>query len=188
MNYIKIMKLFVLVAIGLFSISSKHIGPKYCTITYDNIDKFGAKISGKYPITYMETTAGCNNDCCNDVIWFLHFVCEKPYTFEQGNELAYNIFQELLNSKTNDPIFKAYIKASTFKSRGLEVKPDYFGFKIAFWDENVDRPKFPYLSLIRVFGTKMEFYYANPITQALEKPIVKQYRYSNGSLVFSENI
>ncbi len=47
--------------------------------------------------------------------------------------------------------------------------------KIAFWDENLERPKAPYLSEIDFYQGKFRYYEADPKTQALKLVLEESY-------------
>ncbi len=51
-----------------------------------------------------------------------------------------------------------------------DVAPDKIGIKLAFWDENVDRPLPPYLAQVRVVGGKILYFEANAHDQSLREP------------------
>lgn len=50
------------------------------------------------------------------------------------------------------------------------------GVRIAFWDENVERPKTPYLSEIDFYQGTFRYYEADPKTQALKLVLEESYQ------------
>ncbi len=49
------------------------------------------------------------------------------------------------------------------------------GIKLSFWDEEVNRRPFPYVSLIKVMDNRIFYYYADPTTQKLQEPIIETF-------------
>ncbi len=110
---------------------------------------------------------------------------DRKLTLEQGKRLAAEMLKMTLDLGLSTPIYERYFKelkadyqtytnSSTMQRAAAKVPervtPDLFGFKVGFWDENVDRPLYPYLAQIRAAAGKVYFYYADPKTQALQEP------------------
>ncbi len=55
-----------------------------------------------------------------------------------------------------------------------DINSSKLGFKIGFWNENVDRPLAPYLAHILVADRTVKYYYADSNTQALQEPPIEE--------------
>ena len=56
-----------------------------------------------------------------------------------------------------------------------QVNMNQIGFKIAYWDKNVERPQAPHLAEIRFIGRILYYYEADPKTQALRLVLQEPY-------------
>lgn len=63
--------------------------------------------------------------------------------------------------------------AEKYPRESAIVKNEMMSFRLAFWDENMERSFYPYLAQIQLVDHKLYYYYADPKTQALLDPIVE---------------
>lgn len=157
------LKKTLLLFISCFSFlcaGSKYSYPEdeYSNAAYEQMDHFAHKIAKEYDLKFLNT-------CLHDVItgkesgplghFGLLFTSRKNLTIEEGRILAYKLALAL--------------------SKNKKLPIDKQAFKIAFWDQEFDRPLFPYLADIRFFNELFHYSYADPKTQALEKPIIEPF-------------
>ena len=173
----------LILLLSFFFLSFKHRGPDWDVVTYNEIDSLGTKFSKIYELDYQQATSG--GDDMNDVIWLMHFFSHNKLTLPTAEKLTNDLLSSLFSIVMRKECFSNWIKQSSKLSnyRYVELKPEFFGIKIGFWDENVNRPNFPYIAQILISGTSIKYYYADPITQALQDPIVKVYDYTDARLV-----
>lgn len=98
------------------------------------------------------------------------FTSDQQLSLEQGKALAIPIVYDFLQMLSQDPAVKAYCdhEIQTSKYRfASPPRPQNIGLKIAFWDQNVNRPKNPYLAEIMFESGFFHYYEADPDTQAL---------------------
>ena len=107
--------------------------------------------------------------------WTVHWVSDKKMNLEQAKQLASTIYKSMWKEINDNPVFLAHLKEQEERHHSIEtkIKPESVGFKINFWDEDVNRPKCPYISQIRLADGVFYYYFADPETQALTKPIVQ---------------
>ncbi len=109
----------------------------------------------------------------------------RKLTLEQGKRLAADMLKLTLDIALSTPIYEHYLQAvkkDEFYVPGVapeHMGPEQFGFKVGFWDENVDRPQHPYLAQIRAAVGKVYFYYADPQTHALQEPAAEIISYND---------
>jgi hypothetical protein len=99
-------------------------------------------------------------------------------TIQSGRALALTFTKNFLNElQNNEDTAKWYAymckTRPSWYSGKLSLK--YVGIRIAFWDENVERPKAPYLSEIGFYADKFRYYEADPKTQALKLVLEESY-------------
>lgn len=178
----KIQKLLIL---SLCSIASLpllgfiHYGPTYCRNAEAAIDTIAISIAKENDLTYIGDGMGSSIGATNST-WAAFYTCLKKLTIDEACELAGKAQTALANKIYEQPFFETYYQ-ETNKSMSYRtpehVNDHSAATKIAFWDENVDRPLSPYLAEIRVINGQLLCYYADPKTQALEVPITRPFHY-----------
>ena len=90
-------------------------------------------------------------------LWDYSVVDHRQMTLPEGRKLVAEMLQTTLNQTLKDPIYQEYLRSQNMPYDS-EILTSKFGIKIAFWNENVDRPLFPYLAQIRAAEGKVYFY------------------------------
>lgn len=136
----------------------------------------GQKLHKQYDLTLLSIGLGTIAHAPNNVSYGMLFSSPKKLTLEEGINLAKTVDLALLNTVYQNPVFAKFCE---YQGYGRVVDQNFLGIRIAFWDENVDRPLYPYLAEIRIFEGNIYCYYADPKTSALEKdPIIQSYSYT----------
>lgn len=104
--------------------------------------------------------------------WGLTFTSPHHCTIDEARAIALDLKFCLLNRMYSDPVFAE--GWTRYDSRHPELYNGSLAFKIAFWDENVNRPLFPYVAQMRYINDAFYYFYADPETQSLLEPIVEQ--------------
>jgi hypothetical protein len=90
-----------------------------------------------------------------------------PMSLEQGRILAAEFVQDYWNTFKNHPLTKQYVEKRLSKRGIHEMELQHFAVKIAYWDQQVNRPPIPYLADITFCDKTFNYYQADPETQAL---------------------
>lgn len=153
--------------------SREFIGPAYSVKVERMIDDFGKKLAQKNEMKFLRSGVGAIVNS-NLTAWDLSLTSNKNWTIEQARPIIVSMIKEFLNLVLDNPDIENYIKkiSSNRPSFNSELSPRRIGFKLAFWDENVDRPLPPYLAQIKVMEGKIFYFYANPKDQSLQQPPV----------------
>lgn len=168
MKFLPIILVWFFLVTPSLSAVHKHYGPSVDRNTRNALDKFGEALAKPYQFKLL--ISGCGGIVgSTSGLWALHFTSQKKMTLDQARPLAVHMANELINFMFASPLFAEYMKLDRKGSLTL----DCIGYKIAFWDENVDRPLRPYLAEIRLRDGELYYYYADPETQALQAPLVE---------------
>lgn len=157
-----------LLTMPLLASAKEYVGPAYDVNAWKSLDAFASGLSKQYGLELLNTGVGSMMDTPK-VKWAISFVDHRPTTREQIRPMLIALIDQSWHKVSTDPVFLN----SMVYSREKAVVPANIGFKIAFWDANVDRPLYPYLAQVRVTGEQITYFYADPKTQALEAPIVE---------------
>ncbi len=142
-------------------------GPAYSVKTYKSIEVTAGELSKEYDLRLLNISVGDLADSIHSA-WGISFTSNKMMSLEDVRPLITVMITKLVRKIYQDPIFLESYKIETFRKRPLG--PDSVAFKLAFWDENVDRPLSPYLAQVRYADGQVYYYYADPKTQALSLP------------------
>lgn len=153
--------------------SYKHVGPKADVAAREALDRTAEQIAKKYRLEFLNSGLGSGLVGYTPCLWALSLVSHDNMTIDQARPIAKDIAQTLLNKIYTDPLFAAYCKTAQPRPTACTLTDDKVGFRLAFWDADVNRPLKPYLAQIRFADGKLYYHYANPQTQALEEPIVE---------------
>ena len=160
--------------------------PKDIKSLYKSFVTFADQTANKYDMQWLpmgdESAAGTGYfvDSSTSCHWAFSFISAKKLTLDETRSLAQAIAYDLAEWLfTNE----AYVKWLEKRHRVMEnIYPDTtpkvenVGFKLSFWDENVERPFWPYIAQVRFVGGELKSYYADPETQALQDPpVVEKY-------------
>lgn len=157
---------------SFFLLGATHLGPTYSTRPLYALDAFGKGLAKEYRLQFLNSGTGRLADA-EKGIWAISLVSRQQMTLEEGRQLATAIAHTLLDKVFKDPSFARYCQETSTRHRGPELKKEYIGFRLAFWDENTNRSSYPFLAQIRLADGKLYFHYADPETQALQDPIVE---------------
>lgn len=166
---------FLAFLIVLFPISSRaaqfyHGGPPLDIKAQNSLDLFSEKMAAAYGFKFITSGLGAIADSV-DAPWGRGFTCSEKFTLEEFRPIFSAFVHSFLNKIHQDPVFAEYYRSRTNDRR--QVSATSIGIKVAFWDENVNRPLFPYLAQVRFANGEIYYHYADPKTQALTEPIVE---------------
>lgn len=107
--------------------------------------------------------------------WSVHWVSDDSLNLEQAKQLASSIYDAFWKEVSTNPAFEAelQLRAQELPKIGKKIIPEMIGFKINFWDKNVNRYKPPYIAQIKLSDGILSYYFADPLTQELSQPIVQ---------------
>lgn len=149
----------------------KHYGPPYDTQPRNALDIYGEALAKQYQLKLL--LSGTGSIVKSKGTWALHFTSSQKMTLEQGRPFAEEIAKRLIGFMSSNPLFTEFFKKAENYKRSTPSIND-MGYKVAFWDEKINRPLPPYLAEIRLCDGKLYYYYANQKTQALEEPLIEQ--------------
>ncbi len=112
-------------------------------------------------------------------IWGYSVMETRDITLSEARTLAAKMLKSTLDPVLTNPLFIDYFKdrAALDRNHPSEIAPKYFGFKVTFWDKNMDRPSPSYIAQIEAVDGWVSFYYADPKTQSLQEPPAEKIRY-----------
>lgn len=99
-------------------------------------------------------------------------------TIQSGRALALTFIKDYLAElQNNKDTSKWHQYLCEDEPKWYSGKPSLnnIGVRIAFWDENVERPKTPYLSEIDFYQDTFRYYESDPKTQALKLVLKESY-------------
>jgi hypothetical protein len=139
------------------------------------LEKRSSEAIKKFIKTYQGGRFTCistGSFCLPDKAIFQVWVTAKTQeTIQSGRALAVTFIKDYLNEMQNNRDTATWYacERENWPSRySGKLSPKYIGVRIAFWDENVERPKAPYLAEIDFYEDKFLYYEADPKTQALK--------------------
>lgn len=152
-------------------------GPEYERIPRNNLSKAAITIGAPYHLKVIGASLGhiAGATHAQHVTWGLMFTSPDKLTLKEAKPMVTNVTRELLKVMYKDPSFANYFSESLRlgSSYTLRVVTDNeLAFRIDFWDENVDRPLYPYVAQIRLLQSKLYYHYADPKTQGLQEPFL----------------
>lgn len=126
-------------------------------------EAFGPVVAERCGVHHLLTGGGAMVDE-KHVMWTYAFTSNRALTIKEARPLALHIADEIWKyAECNEQSFTEYHKKPMTRSR--------FGYKLAFWDPQVNRPLSPYLAQINLVGDQLLYFYADPVTQALLPPV-----------------
>ncbi|MBA3957244.1 MAG: hypothetical protein H0X51_02455 [Parachlamydiaceae bacterium] len=136
------------------------------------IRNFGDQQEKKYNLVFLTHCTGVSILDCPEVIWAFNYRTDKKLKLEEARQLAVAMIDDYWQYFSKNPFFENYLKASfaTISWMPKDVTPKRIGFKIAFWDDQVDRYPPPYISQIRVKDGIIQYFQREPNSPALQKP------------------
>ena len=162
-------------------------GPEPCKKMYWILDDYGEQVAEKEDLLFHRTGVFLEHGSPNvgDVWYGLMFQSDRKLTLDEGQLYAATLVADFLKMLQTDPRILEY---HTWDNSGyknckcppfLTPAPDIrqVCWKLAFWDENVNRPQAPYLAEIRFEHSEFLYFVADPHTQALQ--LVKKESYQD---------
>ncbi len=141
----------------------------------DAIKNFATKYDGG---RFGFIATGTLHHLPQDAIFGLWVTAKTQETIKSGRELALAFVNAYLNELTTnkDTIKWFATECSSYPNRfSGKVSLKNVGVRIAFWDQNVERPKAPFLAQIDFQDGKFRYYEADPKTQALRLVLEEPY-------------
>lgn len=106
--------------------------------------------------------------------WAMSLVDPKAANIDQSRINAVKFADDFLKTVYSNRIFSKFIaKKNTRAKNKINFDANLIGFKITYWDENVDRRLPPHVAHVKFANSKFYYYYADPKTQYLGEPIVE---------------
>jgi hypothetical protein len=175
------LKMLTALLVCLFFCSATHVGPPCEVKAYKAFDKLGYRLADRYGLCFLNSGIGSHLVGSDKCLWALHLMGRQKLTIEEARPIASAIAQALIMNMYRDPV---YTNAQNEFTRGKNpasrpLNNDLMGFRLTFWDENMDRPLKPYVAQIRLSDSKLYYYYADSSTQALEKPIIESFQWDS---------
>jgi hypothetical protein len=150
----------------------KHMGPAYDTRARNALDLFAKEFAKKHSLIFLNSGV-CSLADAKEAIWVISLTSSQKVTLEEGRALAADLTYQLLYQVFHNPLYAHYCQKAAYLRRSADVKETFVGFRLAFWDQNTDRPLYPYLAQIRLADGNLYYHYADPETQALQEPLVE---------------
>jgi hypothetical protein len=152
------------------SLTTACTSPKYTSENYQDIDllwamdDYGERFAKSHGMKflYLGDVTGTQRS-----FYCIALLDNRPTTIEQGKKFAIYLLRDFANMMHTDGAvlncFKFYKKMSPEKPLKLPLKK--IGFKITYWDNDMNRFKPPYLAEI-IFAEGVCYYYeADPVSQ-----------------------
>lgn len=108
----------------------------------------------------------------DEIIWCSKYMVQgHAFTIEEFRPVMQNALKFFWQNVKKEPSFSKYLYyKGLYKRREILLSPIYIGMRVDFWAENNNRYFFPYLSQVVFKNGKIHYYYADPVTLALQKP------------------
>jgi hypothetical protein len=141
-------------------------------------EKFAISFSKQHSLKYLGIGTADYFDCdYQSDIWAISFASHERLNLDQARELVKNLTQEIwhhykINKEYATHQKDVYARKST---KSPDIIPSLVGFKISFWDENIDRILPPHIAEIKTYEGHVYYYFADPETQYLKEPIVETF-------------
>ena len=99
----------------------------------------------------------------NNAIWSLGFINRNQVSVEEGRKLITSMLEKMLSLAKSEPLFQERLHDSAKHSPNWDIykKPlglIHFGFKIDFWNDDVEHYPPPYLAQIKVADEVIHYY------------------------------
>lgn len=170
------MKPLVFPFIAILFLGYVYPGPDYETKPMYQLDKLGKEFAKKHQMKFLNCSGRSYLTGSDECLWSLNLISRENMTIEEARPIVKLLTTKLLEKMYNDPLFKNFQVRSleTNKEPKYEALTDHsMGFRLSFWDKEMNRPLYPYLAQIRLAEGKLFYHYADPKTQALLDPVVE---------------
>lgn len=126
------------------------------------MDAYSKKFAAEHQLEIV-SSGGCSmRDSCI-CKWWLNLISRQQLTLEEARSLAADLSSRLLYILHHYPS----------PPHWHQVRDEFVGFRLTFWDQNTDRPLYPCIAQVKLLEGKLYYYYADPVTQALQEPIIE---------------
>lgn len=106
-------------------------------------------------------------------IWAINLVDHKKLTLDEARIEILAIYDDYKRLTANNPEFLSEYQIYTDAMGDPLFHEGKIGIKLAFWDENVDRPWPPYVAQIRVSEGTIKYFFVADETQKLGEPYIE---------------
>lgn len=140
-----------------------------------SLDKFGQATAQKYGMRFLFVGKVEDNVLAR---YSLAFLCPKECSLAEGQQLAANVSRDFWEMLQHDQSVKEHfelVRDRMFNSKHEKVEMMRAAFRIGFWNEEVNRPKPPFLAEILLNDNMFSYYEADPETQALRLVLQEPY-------------
>lgn len=177
-------RIFIMIATSmlLFQMESGAF-PKHEEKMTSEINKLGKRLESKYNIIYLNHHVGSIVDC-NKLLLDISLMGYQNMTVDMARLMIMSIYQDFLYEVTHNPVYDFYFKkvAENVKWYDPVFTPGRLGIRITFWDRNIDRYPPPYVSMVKVYLERIEYYLANPTDQFLQAPFIETFEEASKKL------
>ncbi len=160
---------FLLIFVSILFLVTGCVGP-CCTkeeiVMNKELECYGKTIAQEQNMQFLligDATDG------RETVYCLTLRSEQPTRLNQGRILAANNVKNFIAMLRTSPTVKAYVDhwRSEDTNYPEEVPLSKVGYKIVFWDKNIDRPMRPYLAEILFVDSTFYYFEADATTQQL---------------------
>ncbi len=189
------LRVLLAVFMSMVCMSAKYEGLKEDVAINNRKERFGVGIAKKYNMEFL-LVGGQPLIGNQKTRWAVSLLNRNQLTLEQARPLVKNIICEFIYEIKTQPVYRQWMlfMKKEYSKWDTDINSSKLGFKIGFWNQNVDRPLAPYLAHILVADRTVKYYYADPNTQALQEPPIEetfdqlgipdfQHRFYNGKWV-----
>lgn len=106
-------------------------------------------------------------------MWTIHLMDHRKLNRDQARLVILSLYEKYLNRTLYDSGFNNDYIPCIERGNDIPLCPNKFGIKLAFWDENVNRPLCPNVAQVRVAMGEIKYYYVTNCTQKLGEPDVE---------------
>ncbi len=108
------------------------------------------------------------------MIWAINLVDHKQLTLDEARVEILSVFDNYKQLTVDNPNFMKTYQVYTETNGDPLFNETKIGIKLAFWDENVDRPRPPYVAQIRVAKGEIKYFFVADETQRLgDDPVIE---------------
>lgn len=172
----KFLSTIVFLFLAFFSLGADYYGAPYEIKSQYHLDKIGKKFAKKNALKCLNSSLDSHLTGSEKCVWSLNFICRKDMTLEEARPIVKALTKTLFEAIHKDPVFQEHLTIAYEKNKKERYKAftkESVGFRLAFWNKEIDRPMHPYLAQIRLADGKVYYHYADPKTQALLDPVVE---------------
>lgn len=130
---------------------------------------FGRWLAKKHGMKHLIAANGNAMLDSEKSLWGISLVDYRSLTKEQARTAIVPVIQDFIEKIYRDPDYSIQLKelGGWYYWFDPVLSPERIGIKLAFWDQDVNRPLAPYVCLVLVKEGKIFYYYANPKDQSL---------------------